>query len=87
MTATELQRIANRLSNQSWCRYWMNFFDRKTDVLMAIQILENVSGTPQPVPCTDLLRLGFCEWAEYPDHIYFIARTNEDGTPYVSEVF
>lgn len=87
MTANELQRIACRLSNQIWCRHWLNFQDRKKDVKMAIQCRDH-DGTPERIK--DLESKGFelfwtddidCQW------IYTIPRTNDDGTPYESKLF
>ena len=44
MTATELQRIAVRLSNQGWCRHWLNYGDRHEDILMAARVRARVMG-------------------------------------------
>lgn len=80
MTATELQRIASRLANQSWCRYWLNYGDRRDNILMAIQCIE--SG--KSVKVYDLPKKGFtC----LPGNVYTIPRTNEDGSPFVAELF
>ena len=81
MTANDLQRIAVRLSNQSWCRHWLNYGDRHTDVQMAIQCRDSY-GNPTEIKC--LLELNF---VEQPDHIYVINRTEEDGSPFVSKIF
>lgn len=81
MTANELQRIARVLSNQTWTRHWLNFFNSHDDVKMAIQC-RNHQGVPERI--SDMDKLGF---EESPDFIYMIKRTNLDGTPYVSELF
>ena len=87
MTANELQRLSCILSNQTWCRHWLNWLDRPKDVKMAIQCRDN-EGTPERVK--DLESKGFelfmttdleCQW------IYVIPRTNEDGTPFESKLF
>jgi hypothetical protein len=90
MTATELQRIANRLANQAWCRYWLNFHNSHENVVMAIQIIDSVADESgkfktAPVKCADLERLGFKIAPAY-DHIYFVPRTNKDGTSYTSSL-
>lgn len=81
MNATELQRIARVLSNQTYCRHWLNFYNSHDDVKMAIQC-RNHQGVPERIPQMD--ELGF---EESPDFIYTIKRTNADGTPYVSQLF
>lgn len=81
MTAGELQRIAVRLSNQSWCRHWLNFYNNHDNVKMAIQV-KDWDGKCEPIP--DLTKLGF---EELPDFIYVINRTNEDGSPFISQLF
>lgn len=80
MTAHELQRIATRLANQSWCRYWLNCGDRHESVTMAIQC-RDFSG---PVEIRELENLGF---RKLHSNIYIIPRTNEDGTPFVPNLF
>lgn len=74
MTADEIQNIARRLGNQTWCRYWLNFLDSHTNVTMAIQCRSS-SGKPEPVP--ELVKLGF---AAATNFLYTIKRTNADGT-------
>lgn len=81
MTATELQNIARRLGNATWCRYWLNFYNSHAPVTMAIQC-RNIGGRPEPVP--DLVHLGFEPLADF---MYTIKRTNEDGTDYESKLF
>lgn len=81
MTVHDLQRIGVRLSNGGWCRTWYNFHDNHDQVKMAIQV-KDWDGRCQPVP--DLLKLGFEEQADF---IYLINRTNDDGTPFVSQLF
>lgn len=81
MTACELQTIASRLSNCSWCRHWLNFYDSADNVWMAIQCRDN-RGKPEPVH--DLESRGF---SYDPDSLmYFIQRTNEDGSPFKSRL-
>jgi hypothetical protein len=80
MTASELQRIVLRLANQSWCRYWLNYGDRRETVEMAIQSTDTDGGIRIP----ELEQRGF----EYKGNgLYLIPRTNDDGTPYVSKLF
>ena len=99
MTATQLQSIALRLGNAGWCRHWLNLNNSHDNVLMAIQVLEARSiergeddalitrFTPTVVP--DLEKLGFelLDDDQYQSHIYTIRRTNDDGTPYTSQLF
>jgi hypothetical protein len=93
MHIDEIQRIVIRLANQSWVRWWANFGDRQTDVLMAVQCLDfryhhAVSPGRYPIECDDLLKLGFTIWpSERQACIYTIPRTNEDGSPFVSQLF
>lgn len=85
MTVTEIQDIVRRLSNQTWCRYWLNFHGSRHPVWMAIQCRDE-SGKPEPV--ADLLKIGFVEQQPVNcPHLYFIKRTSDDGTDYVSELF
>lgn len=85
MTATEIRNLAGRLSNASWCRYWLNVGERNHGVLMAIQC-RGADGSPEPI--RDIERIGFKE-----DNLassscfYIIARTNDDGTPYIPKLF
>lgn len=81
MTADELQSIARRLSNSSWCRYWLNWSDRTSPVTMAIQC-HDASGVPQRVP--DAISHGL---EEREDFVYTATRTNDDGTIYESKLF
>lgn len=97
MTASELQRIALRLSNSGWCRHWLNLNNSHDGVRMAIQVLEITSVEEddillsmfQPVEVGDLGALGFelLDDDKNDSHIYTILRTNDDGTPYVSQLF
>lgn len=80
MTATEIQNIARRLSNSSWCRYWLNYTDSEHPIL-AIQC-RNGYGVPQPI--RDAEKHGL---KQQLDFLYTAPRTNEDGTPYVSKLF
>lgn len=81
MTANQLQRIACRLSNSSWCRHWLNLHNSRTDVIMAVQCLDERG---RPAQIRDLERLGFKPQDAF---IYTIQRTNDDGTPFVSNIF
>ena len=83
MTATKIQDIARRLSNQSWCRYWLNLNDSHDNVVMAIQC-RDANGLP--VPIHDINSAGET-FTETFKHVYNVARTNDDGTPYVSALF
>lgn len=61
---------------------------------MAIQCLDwkgsrivhpdgDTEDTIGPIPVPDLIKIGF---KENPTHFYTIERTNEDGTPFTSEL-
>jgi hypothetical protein len=81
MTATEIQNIARRLSNQTWCRYWLNLQNTHKPVVMAIQCRDE-NGHPEPVG--ELESLGFNAATGF---LYTIKRTNEDGTEFESKLF
>lgn len=86
MTADELQRIALGLSNSGWCRYWLNFNHPQNPRTMAIQVVdlqseENIG----PVKVHGLEVRGFTLLQD-SHFVYTIDRTNEDGTPFVSEL-
>ncbi len=84
MTATELQNIARVLSNQAWVRYWLNYYDTRHSVDLAIHVTD-FEGKPQRVP--ELERKGFRRQdAMGLKGVYVIQRTNEDGTPFESKV-
>jgi hypothetical protein len=95
MHANELQNIARRMSNQCWCRHWLYFNHPQNPVKMAVQCIE-CSEDPDkglilygPFPVPDLERCGFkieTELATPDQFIYTIDRTNEDGTPYISQL-
>ena len=91
MTIQELHRIVIRLSNSCWVRWWSNFDCRETNVRMAIQVLDHAGGFKvEAVRVKDLEALGFQEIDDNKTGVkwlYSIARTNEDGTPYVSKLF
>lgn len=85
MTATELQSIVRSLANSTWCRYWLNFYNSPTDVYMAIQCRDE-TGKPEPVAW--LFNNGFVELDQFTSPLlYFIKRTNEDGTDFESKLF
>lgn len=86
MTAIELQRIALRLSNSGWCRHWLNFNHPQNPRIMAIQVVdfqseENIG----PVKVHGIEAEGFAILAG-SNFVYTIDRTNEDGTPFKSEL-
>jgi hypothetical protein len=83
MTIGELQRIVLRLSNNGWCRYWCHFNHPQNPVTMAVQCID--VGAKRFIACemTDLERLGFKHVGNW---IYEIQRTNDDGSPYVSNL-
>ena len=81
MTANELQRFARHLSNQVWTRHWLNYGDRHQNVRMAIQCIDAAGA---PVQIRELPGKGF---TEEPRHMYTVARTNDDGSPFISQLF
>jgi hypothetical protein len=89
MTIQELQSIHRRLGNQCWCRWWANFGERRENILMAIQCLSvEANGRFKPTHTVGMIELGFTVDPGTPlRYIYTIPRTNEDGSPYVSELF
>ena len=84
MTATELQNIARRLSNSTWCRHWLNLFDQPTHVKLGIQCRDE-NGNPKPI--ADAERHGLTLCGSVSPFLYTADRTNEDGTPYESKLF
>lgn len=88
MTADELQSIVRRLANNGWCRYWLNYGDRKNDVRMAIQCRDD-RGNPEEIH--GLIKLGFEidneQRMKGNQFFYTIHRSNPDGTPFVSNLF
>lgn len=96
MTATELQRIALNVSNSLWCRHWLNFNHPQNPRKMAIQALdcEAVDDKGRIAfrarRMKEFEKLGFEVLNDNKDPevqwLYTIARTNEDGTPFFSEL-
>lgn len=80
MTATQLQDMARKLANSSWCRYWLNWSGSHNPI-MAIQC---IGGDGKPERISDAASYGL---TEHDDCIYTAPRTNEDGTPYESQLF
>lgn len=84
MTADELQRIAMRLSNSGWCRYFLHWsYPAQDPWLMAVQV-RDADGRPVEVKeLTDAY--GFWPAPDRPgEYVYTIRRTNDDGTPFRS---
>jgi hypothetical protein len=80
MTIDELQRFALRLANAGWTRYWMHYnYPCRDPWLMAIEVIDH-HGLPAHIP--DLEGLGF----SHEFGRYVIARTNDDGTPFESNL-
>ena len=88
MTADEIQRLAVRLANQTWCRYWLNFFNRNESVKMAIQSID-ADGKPQRIRDFEMDSQFELYSDGSPDcrFIYLVDRTNKDGSPFVSVLF
>jgi len=75
MTIDTLQRIACKLSNSGWCRYWVNW---NGSGKMAIQVVDH-ENKPQRISDADGNGL-----TENPDYVYTAQRTDEFGEPYKS---
>lgn len=87
MTAAELQRVAARLSNSCWTRYWLFWAVPPGRPVMALQAIDRAGGewVAADLDGSDLERLGFArEWCDGIGWVWVIPRTNEDGTPYVA---
>lgn len=89
MTATELQRIARMLGNQSWCRYWMHWnHPTERPWEMAISCVEmrlSDSGNVMqslPAPVDGLKEKGFRPTVVDGLIYYIIERTDENGAPF-----
>jgi hypothetical protein len=86
MTAAEIRRIAGQLSNSTWCRYWLNVEDARggESVIYAIQCRDYFG---QPEPIYGIEKLGFQRiYHGFGPYFYTIQRTNDDGTPYKSQL-
>lgn len=82
MTADKFHEIVLRLANASWVRYWLHWnYPSQAPWVMAVQARDYQGW---PVRVLPLNTLGF-EWDE-EDRMHFIDRTNEDGTPFRSEL-
>ncbi len=89
MTATELQRIALRLSGYGWCRHWLHWnYPYQESWRMAIQLLNREGDVYEPVRVPTLEEKGF--WVDAihgrPSYVYVIERTDEDGKPFRSDL-
>lgn len=79
MTADELQRIALRLANQAWVRYWLHYNDPiRIPWEMAIQVMDWEQGeygefALKEIRVPDLDKLGF----RWDGHKYMICRKVE----------
>lgn len=89
MTAAELQRVAARLSNSTWCRHWLFWRTAAGRPLMAVQAVDRAGGEWKVADLDgpDLERLGFSrEWCDGIGWVWVVPRTNDDGTPYVAAI-
>ncbi len=93
MTADELQRVARMLGNQCWCRYWLHWNYPQTEpwemAISCVSMRMSDSGNVRisdPVPVEELKARG--ARAEVVDGLiyYIIARTDESGKPFRSEI-
>ena len=83
MTADEVQSVARRLSNQTWCRYWLNLHNSREPVTVAIQCRDE-NGNPEAIPDLEKLAMTISPMSPF---MYVATRTNADGSNYVSEIF
>jgi hypothetical protein len=80
MTAAELQRIASRLGNAMWCRYWLHWnYPVQEPWLMAISC-KAVDG--DPIDLEDMGPHGFAREDGEGLIVYTVARTDDDGKPF-----
>ena len=84
MTANELQNIVRRLANNCWTRYWLMWqTNLGQPAKMAISCIDE-SGKPEPV--NGIEERGFKRVDRRGYIFYVIDRTNDDGTPYISNL-
>lgn len=88
MTASELQRIALRLSNQGWCRHFLHWrYPCQDQWLMAIQFAEmDERGRLRVATFKPLEAKGFRVVHEGIGLMYVIERTDEEGKPFRSRI-
>lgn len=81
---SEMQRIAVRLSNGGWVRWWAMWNYPALPAKMAIQVLDtDRTGKFVPVKIRDAVDHGLSLASGFNVFIYEVERINEDGTPYV----
>jgi hypothetical protein len=85
VTASQLQNICRILSNNGWCRYWLNFYNTEKHVDMAIHCID-YKGTPQSVYGLEAKGFRHAD-AMGLTGVYIIKRTNDDGSDFESKVF
>ena len=82
MTLEELQnKYVRLLANKTWVRYWCHINYPHSPVIMGIQARDD-NGHPQELP--DLKQ--YKPKQKYKKLMYEIPRTNEDGTPFESNL-
>lgn len=83
ITIQEIQRIASRLSNGGWVRWWAMWNYPILPAKMAIQVLDtDSSGKFVPVKVRDITDYGFKLVEGDNKFIYEVDRLESDGTPY-----
>ena len=81
---SEMQRIAVRLSNGGWVRWWAMWNYPSLPAKMAIQVLDvDRTGKFVPVEVKDISNYGFKLVGNDCKFIYEVERLNQNGTPYI----
>lgn len=83
MTIDELQSHVRRLSNSCHVRWWAHWnYPQQSPWLMAIHLMDY----RHEIHCAEMLKAGFCGESSN-GYTYLVAeRTNEDGTPFRSQL-
>ena len=91
MTIDSFRSIVRNLSNSTWCRHWINWNHPVNPREMAISCVEfRDKGHGlfwRAVLVPDLLKEGFREERREDGLVYYIiGRTNDNGTPFESDI-
>ena len=90
MTLKELRRIVSTLSNATFCRYWINWFDAAAGsgwpALMALCAI-NHDGSPLKLYEREMTGEGFVKRTD-PDGLefWFVKRVDEHGNAWVRRI-
>src|SRR4051812_26651416 len=84
ITADELKRIALRLANQAWVRYWLHWnYPVESPWLMAIQA-RDAHGMGVRIPDLEARGVADARGPGMGRQVYVVERRDADGTPFRS---